>query len=645
MHDSVHPNDLPPRWRMATRQLWHGALATQLSAATWSSVLRRVAVMCGFVGFGLASDNLATSAFAAFGALQLGLGEAALPLRRYAVMQFAQVVGVVVVGFVAASLSGSWWTVPFLTAVAFAQGATVSIGVTPRATGIGALAIGVIFAGVAGADPASAALWLGIGAATQAAISLVFWRRERTLAVRRGLANSLRAVTEITQRRAVSGRSSNVASAEVDQARELIRGSGVAEQSAALGVADAIDRVRRTAVAWRVLRQPGLAERLEAGQALSRSVKHLDEAIAPPDVAIPATASQWPVSGRFAADIGALDDAVATLRRGGVPSPDTSPLPAASSWADWHGLRPATAEFRHGVRMALAILVAQSLTLLLTIPHSYWIPLTVVFVVKPEWSFTVVRSSARVMGNLLAVILVPPALALTAGAGWGTVILVGLISGCAFRYFSGNYVPASFGVAGTILVLDQTIAPDGSLYGWRIVCTLIGAALALLASAAVPSWQGSQGPPRLDPLVAGLRAWTTELQRDLAEPSTADLDRLQHAAEAERNNLIHIRPAVAATMLEPHPAADPRFLLIGVDAAERAHLSLLALTQHVRLLKEQGGPGLDVHDDSPPVSLQPQDLAVLLEWKHLGQATHDLELAAQWAAGSGSQDARSAPGG
>jgi uncharacterized membrane protein YccC len=294
--------------------------------------------------------------------------------------------------------------------------------------------------------------------------------------------------------------------------------------------------------------------------------------------------------------------------------------------------------------MALAILVAQSLTLMLTIPHSYWIPLTVVFVVKPEWSFTVIRSSARVMGNLLAVILVPPALALTAGAGWGTVILVGLISGCAFRYFSGNYVPASFGVAGTILVLDQTIAPDDSIYGWRILCTLIGAVVALTASATVPSWRGSASPPRLDPLVDGLGRWRTELGRDLAEPGAADLDRLQQAAEAERNNLIRIRPAVAATMLEPHPAADPRILMIGVDAAERAHLSLLALTQHVRLLQERGSPGIPDLDGTAPVAPQSQDLAVLLEWKHLRQATHDLERAARWAAGAG-QDDRSAPGG
>lgn len=627
---------------MAAQQLWHGALATQLSAATWSSVLRRVAVMCGFVGFGLASDNLATSAFAAFGALQLGLGEAALPLRRYTVMQLAQVVAVVGVGLVAAALSGTWWTVPFLTVVAFAQGATVSVGLTPRATGIGALAIGVIFAGVAGADPVSAATWLGIGASAQVAVSLLFWHRERTLAVRRALANALRGVAEIAQRRAVSGRTSNVASSQVDQARDLIRGSGVPESATAFAVADAIDRVRRTVVGWRVLRQPGLAERLEVAQALNRCVRHLDEAIVPPEVhASPATVEAWPVSGHLAADIAGLDAAITTLRDGGGESAP-SPPDSRAVWSGWQGLKPGSPEFRNGIRMALGIAIAQALTLVLTLPHSYWIPLTVVFVVKPDWSFTVVRSSARVLGNLLAVILVPPALALTAGTEWGTVILVGLISGCAFRYFSGNYVPASFGVAGTILVLDQTLSPDAALYGWRIAFTLIGALVALVVSAAVPSWRGAHAAPSLNPLLEGLRGWTSELRQGLARPAAADLTQLRQAAEIERNNLIRLRPAVAATMLEPRPAADPRFLMIGIDAAERAHLSLLALTYQVRHLQEEQEVGFDVPSGVPPVAARPQDLAVLLEWRHLSQATSDLARAVEQSQRHGT---RSAPGG
>ena len=63
---------------------------------------------------------------------------------------------------------------------------------------------------------------------------------------------------------------------------------------------------------------------------------------------------------------------------------------------------------------------------------------------------------ARLAGNLLAVVLVPIAL-IGSEREAGLVLVVAVLSAVAFRYFTGNYVLGSFGIAGTVLVLDQTL--------------------------------------------------------------------------------------------------------------------------------------------------------------------------------------------
>ena len=663
-------DELPPRWRLAADELGRGAFEAPWSAASWTSVVRRSAVLTGFVLYGVVTGNLDTAVFAAFGALQLGLGEAALPWRGLLRFLVVQVAALSVVVFVASSLSSTWWTVPLLAVLAFVQGSTAGVGLVPRATAIGALALGVIFAGLTGVDPFTAAVWLSLGAAAQALLWLVFWRRERDLSVRRALANALRMVSRLGESPSVSGSVLNEASAQLDQARALIATSGFRQAVQAVAVADAIDEVRRTTVCWRVLRQPGTADRLAMLEALRSQVRSLDESVvAPRRIPDLGDGLGWAITERLQDTVAILHDRISDLRtaqkapaagaRAGLPGPGNAPV---SDWADWHGLRPGSAEFRHGIRMAVAIAIAQVVSLLVPFGHSFWVPLTVVFVVKPEWSFTVVRSSARVLGNLAAVILIPPAFQLVSGNGVVMAALVAVVGAVAFRYFSGNYIAASFGVAGTILILDQALDPGASLYAWRIAATVIGACIGLAVSAAIPSWRGRQAPRLLAELAGGLATWQRAVLAGVQNPASSDFAALRSVGEAERNNLIRLRPTVAAAMLEPHPRVDPRALLVATNAAEKAHLSLMALTIETRIRRDTGEPGLDVAQsaaathvalteaarclgapippEGPPSSVVAQPpapgddeaAAIVLESARLHQTSADFAVAASWVA-------------
>lgn len=651
---------------MGLTQIRRGTLDAPWSAAPWASVVRRTAVVVGFVAYGLFTGQLDTAVFGAFGALQLGLGEAVLPWRRLFGLVVIEVAALTAVGFVAAWTSGTWWTVPLLAAIAYAHGVTFTAGQVPRAVGVGTLAIGVIFAGLPVTAPGSAAVWLGLGAACQGLVWLLVWPWERVLTIRRALANRIRDIVRIVGYQRLSGRDSNNASAAVDDLRATIAASGVADRQAALSLVDAIDDVRRGVIAWRVLKAPGLAERMSVREVLRDDVRVLDESVGRADhrQSPREAGEQWASAEALAAAIDTMQDRIDSLRTGeSGRAPLTSQAPSPGSHRSL--LRPDLSQLRHGLRLAIAIAIAQAVTLVIPINHSFWIPLTVVFVVRPEWYTTVIRSAARVLGNLLAVVLIPVALAVAGGWDLATLLLVALIAGVGFRNFSGNYIAASFGVAGTILVLDQTLGTDPFLYEWRIVATVVGALIGLAVSAVIPAYRGHEGGRLLARVVSGLSAWSQSVCRGIIDPSDFDPGASRVAGEQERNNLIHMRPAVEAALLEPRPNADPRVLSVAVEAADRAHLCLLALSFYARLLHEGGRPGLDVGvtargiqdsfgaaarclGDGESVSVDqpapeaagtvprtPEDLAVVMQALRLRQAATDLAAAASWATSEG----------
>ncbi len=592
---AMNPQQWPRRLDMAVAQLGRGALEAPWPQASWLSVFRRAVLTSAFLAGGLITGQLDVWVFGAFGALQLGLGEAALPFLRMVRLVVTTIVAMCAVAFVAASLAGTWWTVLLLGAVAFAQGSSVGVGLLQRSVGIGALAMGVIFGGLPGIDAARATLWLAIGAGVQGGVSLLLWWWERARSVRQLLANSVRSVARMSRTSAITGRSSSLASAEVDEARTTIRESGVPFQAAADRVADAVDELRHTVVAWQVLQRPGYADRLDVFQRLRHTVGLLREGPAPrvsdgertdPD--------RWPVAAHLETAISRLDDAVGRL---GDRDPEPQPVPAPSVWHPLQGLKRGSPELRHGLRMTLAIVVAQAVSLLVGADHSFWIPLTCVFVVKPDWAFTVVRSVARVGGNLLAVLLVPFALGIAVTRPSFLVLLVVILSAVAFRFFTGNYILGSFGIAGTILVLDQTLDPTNDLYYLRFVFTVVGAVIGIAVSALIPARRGHHAVTLFGDVVLGLQNWAREVCRGILDPAQLDDAAVQHAAERERNNALRMRPAVEAGLLEPGGPTDPRVLAVALEGAGRAHLALLALAFQARSMRSSGRTGLDVVSD------------------------------------------------
>ncbi len=92
---------------LARIHLRHGVMELPPPGSTWFSALRRAAVVAAFFAVGLATDTLHLTVMGAFGALQVGLMEAARPGRQLAGLLSVNVAAIALSAFVASALGGT----------------------------------------------------------------------------------------------------------------------------------------------------------------------------------------------------------------------------------------------------------------------------------------------------------------------------------------------------------------------------------------------------------------------------------------------------------------------------------------------------------------------------------------------------------
>ena len=61
--------------------------------------------------------------------------------------------------------------------------------------------------------------------------------------------------------------------------------------------------------------------------------------------------------------------------------------------------------FRHALRLAVTVAIAATIDRAFDLPRGYWIPLTVLFVLRPDFGSTYTRGLQRYVGTALGVVL------------------------------------------------------------------------------------------------------------------------------------------------------------------------------------------------------------------------------------------------
>ncbi|QYM78070.1 FUSC family protein [Horticoccus luteus] len=174
--------------------------------------------------------------------------------------------------------------------------------------------------------------------------------------------------------------------------------------------------------------------------------------------------------------------------------------------------------------------------------HGYWLPLTIVVVLQPDYGSTRRRAAQRLLGTLTGVALASLIVSLPLPAGLLTAIIGLTMFGFAY-YVRNHYGRAVFFVTIMVVCLLGAAGAAGGGYAValeRLLATAAGGALAMLAALLFwPVWENDRLPPILARALVANRDYWRILQQRLAQGGTYDAPVVaaKRAAEVANSNV------------------------------------------------------------------------------------------------------------
>lgn len=196
----------------------------------------------------------------------------------------------------------------------------------------------------------------------------------------------------------------------------------------------------------------------------------------------------------------------------------------------------------HAIRLAVMIVMATGLAALIDRPHSYWIPLTVAWLAKPDLAGTVTRVPARVLGTMAGVVLVA-VVVFPVSSQWWLVLWSGIGAAAVLAFLWANYSIAVAGITTFVLAAFALTGSDERADAMeRVVYTLIAAVLVFAVALIRPRRSGRQ----VEVLIADTCSAMSEYAQSI---------RTGQAGAQQRANVLKARgsaaTALAAAAVEP----------------------------------------------------------------------------------------------
>lgn len=215
--------------------------------------------------------------------------------------------------------------------------------------------------------------------------------------------------------------------------------------------------------------------------------------------------------------------------------------------------------FRHAIRLAVCVGIADAIGRSINWERSYWIPMTVAVVLKPDFSSTFSRGVLRLLGTYAGLILATFLYHVVPQAVGAKVLLVGI-----FAFFLRWIGPANYGVLTiaisglVVFLIAETGVPPAQAVLERFLNTTAGGVLALLVYTAWPTWERKAVPDAIADMLDASRNYfhavterftSTDPEVSLALDRTRrEWRRVRSAAEASVDRVASEPGTTAATL-------------------------------------------------------------------------------------------------
>jgi uncharacterized membrane protein YccC len=553
----------PPDWLVRN-------LRPQQAPVNRPAVVRAAIALTLPLALGIAFDRPAYGALASMGALSGVISDTAdayrMRLLGIAIPQMFAAVGITLGSLV---FGHGWVTVAALTGLALVSGMISTIGAVASVSGLLLLLNSVVGAGL----PLPGDWWLAPLLMTGGGLlvlvqALLAWPLRAGVPERAAVAETYRKVADLFAVTADTAEAYDEArhavTQSLDQSYDLVLGRRARHHGRSpelvrlLAQLNAITPLVEAAPAVRLSARPLPTE-------IPTAVRHLAEAIetgysGPLGLRLPEPGSSG--SGieraidqglRHAADVvtekspDALGGAYTVDRRGRY-----APLRVRAARAA-RDVALSAASWRYGLRLALCIGLAQALVSLVAVPRSYWVALTITFVLKPDFGSVFSRALLRALGTVVGLVVAAGILA-EVPRGWWDVPVMLLLAPLIPVFTPRGYGYQTAAITPVILLLSDVLNHEGTdLLLPRLVDSLMGCAIALVAGYLLwpESWHARVGD-RLADAVADTAAYVERAFKAGGEGSADHADRARMRRRLYRD-LSAIRTEFQRALTEPPP--------------------------------------------------------------------------------------------
>ncbi|MER7724860.1 FUSC family protein [Streptomyces sp. NPDC096323] len=456
----------------------------------WAAVARAGVGLAAPLAVGFAADRPVYGALVSMGALSGVIGDTADAYRmrvlNIAVPQLFGALGIMAGTLVYVT---GWAAVAVLTVIGLVSGMMSTIGAVASVSGLLLLLNSVVGAGLPLPDPWWVApLLIAVGGLFVLALSLLAWPLRGKLPERVAVTRTYVAVADLLaaagtdayeeQRQAVTD-SLNTSYDLVLARRARYHGrSGTLVRL--LSQLNVVIPLVEAAPAVHVQRRP-LPDAVPAAvRQLAADVAEGRTGGAEPDLPAPGSPATRAVDS-------ALRHAAVVVHKA-EPDPynvdDRLGRPAALGVRVRRAVRNVLlsgSSWRYGLRLALCIGLAQALTSLIDVPRSYWVALTVTFVLKPDFGSVFSRAVLRAVGTVAGLVIAAPVLA-EVPIGWWDVPVMVLLGALIPALTAKGYAFQTAAITPVILLLSDLLNHQGVHLVWpRLLDSLIGCAVVLVA--------------------------------------------------------------------------------------------------------------------------------------------------------------------
>jgi uncharacterized membrane protein YccC len=226
-------------------------------------------------------------------------------------------------------------------------------------------------------------------------------------------------------------------------------------------------------------------------------------------------------------------------------------------------------------------------------PHGYWLPLTMIIVMQPDYGSTRLRAAQRVLGTLAG--SVAASLFLWWQLPFGVIAGACGVTVFGFGFFlKRNYAVAVFFITLVVVLLTEVHAPVTWLFTMeRLGATFFGGALAWLASLFFwPVWERERWPAILAGALEANRDYLATLAKHSSEGSGYGADAIAAKRRTETAS------SVVFSSLQ-RMAADPRGRRDGLDQLaalangnRRITAAMTVMALHLKAGEPMNAPGM-----------------------------------------------------